>query len=115
MTRPPRRPRLRRRPPTPAAATPAPPPTPAAAELPDPQIQAAIDACKQQIAAAPQLNDATKNDLNKICDDIKSGDAADIQKVAKEVCTKIIDDSGLPDGAAKDQAKMACDSVGATP
>ena len=80
-----------------------------------PQLQAAIDACKQQIAAAPNLKDSTKADLNKICDDIKSGNAADIQKVAKEVCTKIIDDSGLPDGAAKDQAKMACDSVGATP
>jgi hypothetical protein len=81
----------------------------------DPQLQAAIDACKQQISAAPNLKDATKADLNKICDDIKSGNAADIQKVAKDVCTKIIDDSGLPDGASKDQAKMACDSVGATP
>jgi hypothetical protein len=80
-----------------------------------PQIQAAVDACKQQIAAAPNLKDATKADLDKICEDIKSGNAADIQKVAKEVCSKIIDDSGLPEGAAKDQAKMACDSVGATP
>jgi hypothetical protein len=81
----------------------------------DPQIQAAVDACKQQIAAAPNLKDATKADLNKICEDIKSGNAADIQKVAREVCGKIIDDSGIPDGPAKDQAKMACDSVGATP
>ena len=78
----------------------------------DPTIKAAVDACKQQIAAAPTINDATKADLNKICEEITSSDPAAIKKVAKDVCTKIVDDSNLPDGPAKDQAKMACDAVG---
>jgi hypothetical protein len=78
----------------------------------DPTIKAAVDACKQQIAAAPTLNDATKADLNKICEEITSSDPAQIKKVAKDVCTKIVDDSNLPNGSAKDQAKQACDAVG---
>jgi hypothetical protein len=81
----------------------------------DPNIQAAIDACKQQIASQPTLSDGVKTDLNKICEQIKSGDEAQIRQTAKDVCNKIVDEAGIPDGPAKDQAKQACDQAGATP
>jgi hypothetical protein len=98
---------------TPPATTDSAPPTDTGGgDASDPAIKAAVDACKQQIAAAPTLNDSTKADLDKICEEITSSDPAQIKKVAKDVCTKIVDDSNLPDGPAKDQAKQACDAVG---
>ena len=78
----------------------------------DASVQAAVDACKQSISAAPTLKDDVKADLTKLCDKAASGDAAEVKKISKEVCLKIVDGSGIPAGDAKTQAEAACNSVG---
>ena len=78
----------------------------------DASVTAAVNACKQSISAAPTLADDVKSDLTKLCDRAANGDAADVKKISKEVCLKIVDGSGLPSGDAKTQAEAACNSVG---
>ncbi|HWH44878.1 MAG TPA: hypothetical protein VNT32_09105, partial [Thermoleophilaceae bacterium] len=90
----------------------------AGGEVPDNVNEAvaqAVETCKQSVGSAPQLSDEVKSDLEELCEEAASGDAEDVQKAAQEVCTKIVEESGVPEGAAKDQALAACDQAGATP
>lgn len=80
----------------------------------DAAVQAAIDSCKQSVSAAPNLKDDVKADLNNLCEKAASGNVEDAKKASKEVCLKIVDSSGVPDGTAKDQAKAACNSIDAS-
>ncbi len=80
----------------------------------DPQIQQAIDACKQQVAANPTVSDDLKTEINKICDEIATGDADAIREKTKEVCRKVVEETA-PEGPARDQALQACDAATATP
>lgn len=75
-------------------------------------VAQAIESCKQSINSAPQLSAEAKSDLEALCEEAASGDAEEVKRIAKEVCSKIIEESGVPDGAAKDQALAACDQAG---
>lgn len=76
----------------------------------DPQVQAAVDQCKQAIDAQPALKADTKTELKTICEKAASGDIKDAQEAAKQVCTKIVEDT-VPEGAARDQASAACEQA----
>jgi hypothetical protein len=79
----------------------------------DAAVQAGIESCKQSIAAQPTISDDVKGKLDKVCDKIT--DANGVAAAVKEVCTTIINESNVPDGAAKDQALAACDATAKTP
>lgn len=74
------------------------------------QIKAAVDACKQSVDAQATLSATAKADLKGLCDKAASGNAADVQKAAKEVCIKLIEDT-VPAGDAQTQAKAACNQA----
>ena len=76
----------------------------------DPNIAAAVSSCKQSVQSAPQLKKDTVADLEELCEKAGDGDIKDAQKAAKEVCTKIVEDS-VPEGSARDQAKAACEQA----
>jgi PBP1b-binding outer membrane lipoprotein LpoB len=79
----------------------------------DAAVQAGIESCKQSIAAQPTISDSVKSKLDKVCDKIT--DANGVAAAVKEVCTTIVSESNIPDGAAKDQALAACDATAPTP
>lgn len=81
----------------------------------DAAVAQAVEACKQSVGSAPQLSEDVKSDLEELCEEAASGDTEDVQKAAQEVCTKIVEESGVPEGAAKDQALAACDQATASP
>lgn len=76
----------------------------------DAAVQTGIDACKQSISAQPTISDDVKTKLDKVCEKIT--DEAGAKAAIKDVCTTIINEAKIPDGAAKDQALAACDAAG---
>jgi hypothetical protein len=78
----------------------------------DPAVKSAVAACKSSIDSNPAVKANIKSDLEGICDKAASGDANAVKQATKEVCTKIVESSGVPSGPALDQAKAACDAAG---
>lgn len=76
----------------------------------DPRVKEAVQRCKDSIDQNPQVKDDVKGDLKAICDKAASGNAEDLKNAIKEVCVKIVE-SSVPEGAARDQAKAACNSA----
>ena len=76
----------------------------------DPRVKAAVQRCKDSIDQNQQIKDDVKGDLKGICDKAANGNSEDLKKAIKEVCVKIVE-SSVPEGAARDQAKSACQNA----
>jgi hypothetical protein len=74
-------------------------PTPSSATLAQ-----GIARCKASVAAAPTLSAESKNKLEGLCDQLASGNTAQVRKTAASVCQQIIKAS-LP--ASEQQAAQA--------
>ncbi len=72
----------------------------------NPAVKAAVAACKQRIAAAPNISADAKSKLTTLCDKAASGNEADVLKAAAQVCQEIVKQS-IPQ-AAQQQALAAC-------
>jgi Spy/CpxP family protein refolding chaperone len=88
-----------------AATTPATTPTTIA-----PAGTAAIAACKQAVQAQTSLTASARERLETICKKASSGSAAEVNKVAREVCEELIKSEPIPAGTAKEEALKACRS-----
>ena len=77
----------------------------------DADVQAAVDACKQAIAAQPQLSDSVRADLEETCEEAAEGDEDGVREATKEVCEALVKESGAT-GDALDQALAACEQSG---
>lgn len=77
----------------------------------DPRVKEAIENCKQQAEDNPSINDDIVDDIKAICDRAASGDPEDLKDIAKEVCLKVIESSGL-EGDVAEQAKQSCETAG---
>ena len=74
---------------------------------PSQDIRAAIEACKQSVRDRPELSDAAKADLEKICEEADSGDPEDIKAATRKVCERVVEEQ-VPEGEARDQALESC-------
>ncbi len=72
----------------------------------NPAVKAAVAACKQRIAAAPNISADAKAKLSGLCDQAASGNEAGVLKAAAQVCQEIVKQS-VPQ-AAQQQALASC-------
>jgi hypothetical protein len=72
----------------------------------NPAVKAAVAACKQRIAAAPNISADAKSKLSGLCDQAASGNEAGVLKAAAQVCQEIVKQS-VPQ-AAQQQALASC-------
>jgi hypothetical protein len=76
----------------------------------DGAIQQAVEACKGLVNATPQLSADAKSDLQERCEGAESGDIDEVREATSEACETIVEQT-IPEGAAREQALSACESV----
>ena len=62
--------------------------------------------CKQAVNAAPQLSAEAKDDLDEHCEDAGEGDEEAVREATKEVCVKIIEDTGAARPGPRDRRRV---------
>jgi hypothetical protein len=72
--------------------------------------QLAVTTCQRTVQSELNLTSTAKAKLEAICNKASKGDAAEIRKVAQEVCVEIIKSSAGTSGAVKEKAIAACKS-----
>ena len=78
-------------------------------DVSDEATKQAIEDCKQSVAAATNLSDTVKDELNTLCGEA-AGDVNAAREAAKRVCIAIIDET-VPEGPARDTAKQSCEQA----
>jgi hypothetical protein len=71
----------------------------------------AVAVCKGAVRAQPTLSASTKAKLEKSCEKAAAGGQSALSQVAHEVCVEIINTSGVPAGAARQEALAACKGI----
>lgn len=83
---------------------------PGATEPSEEQLEEAAKACKENLANAEQLSEDAKEDLERLCDEVGSGDPDELRELSREICRRIVSDT-LPEGAQREQALRLCDQT----
>jgi len=71
-------------------------------------VKDAVAECKRIIQSQTKLPSTAKTKLEGACGAAAKGDTNAVKVAAREVCEEVIGKSGVPNGAAKEEALKAC-------